>query len=75
MDSTTWKITLFLVDSRHARSEEYVFETDGVNVSRVKDINTRSGVFEGVVALFCLLLVIAYVVVRWIFSKKWFITK
>ena len=69
IDSNTWQITLLLVDSQHVRSDQYVFVTDGVNVLRVKDINSRSGIFEGVVALFGLFLVVVYVVVRWIFSK------
>ena len=69
INSNTWQVTLLLVDSKHARSEKYVFETDGVNILRVKDINSRSGVFEGAAALFGLFLVVLYVVSRWIFLK------
>ena len=69
INRNTWQVTLLLIDSEHARSEKYVFETDGVNILRVKDINSRSGVLEGAAALFGLFLVILYVVVRWILLK------
>lgn len=64
-----WRISLFLIDSKHTRSEKYVFETDGVSVLRVRSIDSRSGVFEGALVFFGLILVIVYVAGRWLVGR------
>ena len=69
IDSNVWRITLLLSDIKHARSEKYVFETDGVSVLRVKNMDSRSGVFEGAVALLGLFLCVLYLIGRWIMLR------
>lgn len=69
IDTNVWRITLLLSDSKHARSEKYIFETDGASILRVRNMDSRSGVFEGALALLGLLLCVLYLIGRWMMLR------